>query len=105
MARYFVAAAAKEVAEEDWLCDEAKERDYWKSAEIRAAVDTNAMDINQDGVVSQEEFSAAGHTDAEFERFDENQDGRLDAAEMKNRSDQLTILAGEPPPKGLACIG
>lgn len=47
-----------------------------------ALKDLKAMDTNQDKVVDRKEFSAAGGSDSEFDRYDENHDGVLDANEL-----------------------
>ena len=110
--RYFLPSAAKEVAEEDWACDEAKERDYWAAAKKSAAADITKMDTNEDGVVSKEEYLAAGAgTEEEFDLFDTNKDGSLDREELEARARHQGFAGcgagnfGDPPPPGLACIG
>merc|ERR1712166_38204 len=50
----------------------------------RAAV--KQMDSNKNGVVDSAEFAAAGGTKKEFNRYDRNGDGVLDADEMALRS-------------------
>merc|ERR1711865_730090 len=49
------------------------------AAKQKAASDVRGMDTNHDGVVDQGEFIAGGGTKEEFDRYDANGDGVLDA--------------------------
>jgi len=51
------------------------------AAKQKAASDVPGMDTNHDGVVDQGEFIAGGGTKEEFDRYDANGDGVLDADE------------------------
>ena len=48
-----------------------------------------SMDLNIDGVVQQSEYLAAGGTAEQFDRYDRNKDGVLDASEMALRDQNL----------------
>merc|ERR1711865_684051 len=51
-----------------------------------AASDVRGMDTNHDGVVDLGEFIAGGGTKEEFDRYDANGDGVLDADELEQRA-------------------
>eukprot|EP00656_Telonema_subtile_P016480 TRINITY_DN1870_c0_g1_i1.p1 TRINITY_DN1870_c0_g1~~TRINITY_DN1870_c0_g1_i1.p1 ORF type:complete len:1356 (-),score=359.56 TRINITY_DN1870_c0_g1_i1:50-4117(-) len=52
-------------------------------AEEQAEVTRQAKDLNEDGVVDQQEFVIAGGSKAQFEELDLNHDGKLDAMELE----------------------
>lgn len=68
----------------DYRCSEGYDSMESGFAAKLAAADVRNLDGDNDGLVDLEEYVAAGGTREEFDQFDTNKDGVLDASERKN---------------------
>ena len=66
-----------------------------------AEQEMSEMDTNNDGVVDEQEFLAAGGSKEEFERYDLNGDGVIDKGEMVQRA-RVIHVSGAGPAIGVA---
>merc|ERR1719272_2681861 len=56
------------------------------AAKDKAASDVRVMDTNKDGFVDEGEFIAGGGKKEDFDKYDRNGDGVLDAGELEDRA-------------------
>ena len=84
------AFALKNGCDNMWMCTETERASGDKNKKLtlraatrdKSAADVQSMDTNNDGAVDVSEFVAAGGSKQEFDRYDLNSDGVLDADEM-----------------------